>query len=230
MESQSHFLCYSGSERSVYPGRRSNSTEVLDDCSSCTSVSSADFGPPCPSTPPYLIPSSLHHQHSTGSMPNLVPHHTHTHAHTHTHPRTPYSPAAYYVPGYAAADYEPYTNANANGAYVYENELEGHYNVNPSYHAHGYHGNGRSKNYGMVHNPYATLRPPRSRNELLAKSMQKALVVEHLRGWYNRNTAVRRPVYGYEYDRGYQHHLGYQTLPAPFSRSSRTSSYSSGNT
>lgn len=159
-------------------------------------------------------------------MPNLVPHHTHSH--THTHPRTLYSPAAYYVPGYAAADYEPYTNASANGAYVYENELEGHYNVNPSYHAHGYHGNERSKNYGMVHNPYATLRPPRSRNELLAKNMQKALMVEHLRGWYNRNTAGRRPVYGFEYERGYQHHLGYQTLPAPFSRSSRTSSYSSG--
>ncbi|KAK3518785.1 hypothetical protein QTP70_012733 [Hemibagrus guttatus] len=227
LESQSHFLCYSGSERSVFPGRRSNSSEVLDDCSSCASVSSADFGPPCPSTPPYLIPSSLHHQHSTGSMPNLVPHPTHTHTHIHTHPRTPYGPAAYYVPGYATADYEPYTNASASGAYVYENELEGHYNVNPSYHAHGYHGNERSKNYGMLHNPYATLRPPRSRNELLAKSMQKALVVEHLRGWYNRNTAGRRPVYGFEYDRGYQHHLGYQTLPAPFSRSSRTSSYSS---
>ncbi|XP_027015007.2 FERM domain-containing protein 4B isoform X1 [Tachysurus fulvidraco] len=225
LESQSNFLCYSGSERSVFPGRRSNSTEVLDDCSSCASVSSADFGPPCPSTPPYLIPSSLHHQHSTGSMPNLVPHPTHTHTHTHT--RTPYSPAAYYVPGYATADYEPYTNPSASGAYVYENELEGHYNVNPSYHVHGYHGNERSKNYGMLHNPYATLRPPRGRNELLAKSMQKALVVEHLRGWYNRNTAGRRPIYGFEYDRGYQHQLGYQTLPAPFSRSSRTSSYSS---
>ncbi|XP_062871181.1 FERM domain-containing protein 4B [Trichomycterus rosablanca] len=216
LESQPPFLSY-GSDRSLFPGRRSNSSEVLDDC---LSVSSAEFCPPCPSTPTYLVPSPLHHQHSTGSMPNLVPHTTPGHAHT----RAQYGTSPYYVPGYPGADYEPYASPNANGAYVYESEHEGHYNVNPSYQVHG-----RGRNYGMAQNPYATLRPPRSKNERLAKSVQKALVVEHLRGWYNRNAAGRRAMCGYEHDRGFQHqhHLGYQTLPAPFSRCSRTSSYSS---
>ncbi|KAL7864483.1 hypothetical protein AOLI_G00159030 [Acnodon oligacanthus] len=244
LESQSQLLRYPGSDRAIFsasPTRRSNSSEILDDCSSYTSLSS-----PCPSTPPYRTLDTRTHDYrqnrkveiygNTGSMPNLVPN---SYSSTYNyHPHAHYGPTAYYVAGYTASDCEPYTN----GAYMYESELEGHYNVNPSYNGHVYHRNSRNGHYGMEgmdglsQNPYATVRPPRSRqgprNELLAKSMQKALVVEHLRGWYNRNTGNREHggrslLCSYDYDRGSQHSLGYQTLPAPFSRASRADSYSS---
>ncbi|XP_076875018.1 FERM domain-containing protein 4B isoform X2 [Brachyhypopomus gauderio] len=242
LESQAQ-MCYAGSERAVFPAfpsRRSNSTEVLDDCSSYTSLSSADFCTTCPPTPPYRTHDRRHHRKveiygNAGSMPNLVPNSCSGYTY---HPHTHYSPTAYYVTGYPTLDYEPYTN----GTYVYENELEGHYNVNPSYQVHGYHGHNRSGHYGMdgtdclSQNPYATVRPARTRQgprgEHLAKSMQKALMVEHLRGWYNRSAGHRdygaRALHGsYDYDRGSQHSLGYQTLPAPFTSSTRTNSYSS---
>ncbi|TMS16246.1 FERM domain-containing protein 4B [Larimichthys crocea] len=132
---------------------------------------------------------------------------------------------------------EPY----ANGAYVYENEVEGHYNVNPSYQMNGYHGHDRFRHYSsdradsLSQNPYATVRPPRNRegprNELLAKNMQKALVAEHLKGWYHRSRGHRDGgrgmLTGYDFDSGSQLSLGYQTMPAAFSHSSRTTSFSS---
>ncbi|XP_026881382.2 FERM domain-containing protein 4B isoform X3 [Electrophorus electricus] len=240
LESQAQLLCYPGSERAIFPAfpsRRSNSSDVLDDCSSYTSLCSSDIFTPCSSTPPYRTHDRRHHckveiYGNAGSMPNLVPSSYTYHPHPH------YSSTAYYVTGYPALDYEPYTN----GTYVYENELEGHYNVNPSYQVHGYHGHNRSGHYGMdgtdslSQNPYATVRPARTRQgprgEVVARSMQKALMVEHLRGWYNRTTGYRD--YGartlhcsYDYDRGSQHSLGYQTLPTPMSSSTRTNSYSS---
>ena len=81
-------------------------------------------------------------------------------------------------------------------------------------------------------NPYATLRPPRnnrppSRNENITKNIQKALVAEHLRGWYSRNTGPKQ-VGAYDYERGSQHSLGYQTLSSTYGRSQRNASYSSG--
>ena len=51
------------------------------------------------------------------------------------------------------------------------------------------------------------------------KTVHKALVAEHLRGWYQRNTGVKQPEYDCEYDRGSQQSLGYQTMPAPYARS-----------
>ncbi|KAM3872629.1 FERM domain-containing protein 4B [Diretmus argenteus] len=247
LESQPQLRKDTDSEKPVFslsPAHRSNSTEALEDCSSYTSQSSLDYcGPP---NPHYCTLDSrtqnLHHLHrrvevygNTGSMPNLVQNHSgcsyvyETPAH--------YAPSAYYVSGYPCPDMEPY----ANGAYVYENEVEGHYNVNPSYQMNGYHGQDRYRHYSsdradsLSQNPYATMRPPRSRqgprNELLAKSMQKALVAEHLRGWYHRSGGIREggrgmPA-GYDYDSGSQVSLGYQTMPAPFSHSSRATSYSS---
>ncbi|XP_049318815.1 FERM domain-containing protein 4B isoform X2 [Astyanax mexicanus] len=244
LESQSQLLRYPGSDRAIFtasPTRRSNSSELLDEYSSYTNLSS-----PCPSMSPYRTLDTHSHDYrqnrkveiygNTGSMPNLVPN-SYSGAYSY-HPPAHYGNTAYYVAGYPTPDYEPY----ANGAYVYESELEGHYNINPSYNAQGYHGNSRNGHYGMegmdglAQNPYATVRPPRSRqgprNELLAKSMQKALVVEHLRGWYNRNTGNREPggrslLASYDYDRGSQHSLRYQTLPTPFSRASRADSFSS---
>lgn len=248
LESQSQLLhshCANKSAFPLSPSRRSNSTEVLDDCSSYTSMSSMDYCLPCSATPPYRTLDSQSHDYrlhrkveiygNTGSMPNLVPQNSSCYGHQQNH----YNPTAYYVTGYPGFEYEPCSN----GAYVYESELEGHYNINPTYPAHGYQSRSRNRHYGiegsdnLSQNPYATVRPPRGRqgplNEVLTKNMYKALVAEHLKGWYNRSAGHRDPgtyqlVYTYKYDRGSQHSLGYQTLPAPFSHSSRTNSFSSG--
>lgn len=172
-------------------------------------------------------------------MPNLAQPDGHCYAYppaAHPQPQPRHAATtAYYVTGYPPChpDPEPYPN----GAYLYdEGALEGHYNVNPAYHAPAYRGHDRYGRYagdepdGLAQNPYATLRPPRSRpapqREQLAKNYQKALVAEHLRGWYNRNTGHKHV--SYDFDRGSQQSLGYQTMPAPFASSSRTTSYSSG--
>uniref|UniRef100_A0A9J7XHH0 FERM domain containing 4Bb n=1 Tax=Cyprinus carpio carpio TaxID=630221 RepID=A0A9J7XHH0_CYPCA len=248
LESQSQVLhshCANKSAFPLSPSRRSNSTEVLDDCSSYTSMSSMDYCLPCSATPPYRVMDSQSHDYrlhrkveiygNTGSMPNLVPQSSSSYGYQQNH----YGPTAYCVTGYPGFEYEPCSN----GAYVYESELEGHYNINPTYPAHGYQSRSRNRHYGiegsdnLSQNPYATVRPPRGRqgplNEVLTKNMYKALVAEHLKGWYNRSAGHRDPgtyqlVYTYKYDRGSQHSLGYQTLPAPFSHSSRTNSFSSG--
>uniref|UniRef100_A0A3Q2ZBS9 FERM domain containing 4B n=1 Tax=Hippocampus comes TaxID=109280 RepID=A0A3Q2ZBS9_HIPCM len=244
LESQPQLRKETDPEKPVFtlsPAHRSNSTEVLEDCSSYTSQSSLDFCGPASSHYSTLDSrtSTMHRLHrnvevygNTGSMPNLVQHHSgcsyacETSAH--------YPPSAYYVSGCPCPDMEPY----ANGAYVYENDVEGHYNVNPSYQMNGYHGHDRFRHYGsdrtdgLSQNPYATVRPPRSRegprNELLAKNMQKAMVAEHLRGWYHRNRGPREEERtGCDFDCGSQLSLGYQTMPAAFSHSSRTTSFSS---
>lgn len=217
------------------PFRRSNSTEVLDDGSSYTSQSSAEYTAP------------WNHTHrprdrrrgrkgniyaNTGSMPNLAQ--ADACNNTYQPPRAPRpTTTAYYVTGYPSYP-EPYSN----GVYMYHNELEGHYNVHPSYNAApAYHGHDAySSRYGddemdsMAQNPYATLRPPRNRQALprtehLTKNIQKALVAEHLKGWYHRNASHKQPQ-AYDYNqRGSQQSLGYQTMPAPYSRNT---SYSSG--
>uniref|UniRef100_A0A4W5PP72 FERM domain containing 4B n=1 Tax=Hucho hucho TaxID=62062 RepID=A0A4W5PP72_9TELE len=244
LESQQQILKDTDSEKPVFtlsPARRSNSTEALEDCSSFTSQSSLDY----PGNPHYCTLDSRTRNHqlhrrvevygNTGSMPNLVQ--NHIGCSYLYEPPAHYAPTAYYVAGYPCPDMEPYSN----GAYVYENEMEGHYNVNPSYHVHNYHRHERYRTYSsdradsLAQNPYATMRLPRTRqgprNEPLQKNMQKALVAEHLRGWYHRSGGHReagRGMAGYDYDNGSQLSLGYQTMPAPFSHSSRTTSYSSG--
>ncbi|XP_041955389.1 FERM domain-containing protein 4B isoform X1 [Alosa sapidissima] len=241
LESQSPLRRESGLEKATFtlsPARRSTSSEALDDCSSYTSLSSADYAQY--RTVDHRIYDYRRHRKvevygNTGSMPNLV--HNPSGCGYACPPPAHYGPLAYYVAGYPTPDYEPYSN----GGYVFENELEGHYNVNPSYGHSGYPAHSRYHHYGsdgpdMAQNPYATMRPPRGRqgprNELLAKNVQKALVVEHLRGWYQRSAVHRDAGRGlggvYDYERGSQHSLGYQTLPAaPFSHSSRTTSFSS---
>ncbi|KAM9536439.1 FERM domain-containing protein 4B isoform 6-T6 [Salvelinus alpinus] len=221
------------------PFRRSNSTEVLDDGSSYTSQSSAE----------YTVPGNHTHRPrdrrrgrkgniyaNTGSMPNLAQ--ADACYNTYQPPRAPRpTTTAYYVTGYPSyTEPEPYSN----GVYMYNNELEGHYNVNPSYHAApAYHGHdayssryGDDEMDGMAQNPYATLRPPRNRQALprtehLTKNIQKALVAEHLKGWYHRNASHKQPQ-AYDYNqRGSQQSLGYQTMPAPYSRNTSYSSVSS---
>ncbi|XP_019122851.1 FERM domain-containing protein 4B isoform X1 [Larimichthys crocea] len=239
LESQSQFLTEMEPPVPAFTfsqARRSNSTEVLDDGSSYTSQSSVE----------YSIPGNHNHRRrargrhrkdlyaNTGSMPNLAQPDTRCYAYqARARPTT----TAYYVTGYPSyADPEPYTN----GGYMYDNEMEGHYNVNPAYHPtpSGYHSHDVHAHYGndemdgMSQNPYATLRPPRNRpaprsNEHVGKNIQKALVAEHLRGWYQRNAAYKQPAYNYDYDRGSQQSLGYQTMPAPYGHSNRNTSYSS---
>ncbi|KAJ8259755.1 hypothetical protein GJAV_G00173040 [Gymnothorax javanicus] len=241
LESQSQFLTEGDPPNAAFslsPARRSNSTEVLDDGSSYTSQSSVEYsfpGNPC-SRPRgrWRHRKGNIYANNTGSMPNLAQNEaTHCYAYQpQPPPQHRQTSTAYYLTGFPChPDSDPYSN----GAYVYESELEGQYNVNPSYHAPAYHGHDRYGHYGedevdgFAQNPYATLRPPRSRpgprSEQLAKSYQKALVAEHLRGWYNRNTGHKHV--SYDYDRGSQQSLGYQTMPAPFGSSSRTASYSS---
>ncbi|XP_030588449.1 FERM domain-containing protein 4B isoform X3 [Archocentrus centrarchus] len=246
LESQPQMRKDRESEKPVFilsPAHRSNSTEVLEDCS-YTSQSSLDYCGAANSHYSTLDSrtSTMHRLHrkvevygNTGSMPNLVQHHSNCSYSCEASPH--YAPSAYYVAGYPCPDMEPY----ANGAYVYENDVEGHYNVNPSYQMNGYHGHDRFRHYSsdgadnLSQNPYATVRPPRTRegprNELLAKNMQKALVAEHLRGWYHRNRGHREGgrglLAGYDFDSGSQLSLGYQTMPAAFSHSSRTTSFSS---
>nr|XP_019951459.1 PREDICTED: FERM domain-containing protein 4B-like isoform X4 [Paralichthys olivaceus] len=247
LESQPQQRKDTDSEKQVFilsHAHRSNSTEVLEDCSSYTSQSSLDYCGAANSHYSTLDSrtSTMHRLHrkvevygNTGSMPNLVQHHSGCSYSCET--STHYAPSAYYVTDYACSDMEPYSN----GAYVYENEVEGHYNVNPSYQMNGYHGHDRFRHYssdradGLSQNPYATVRPPRNRegprNELLAKNMQKALVAEHLKGWYHRSKGPREggrgTLTGYDFDSGSQLSLGYQTMPAAFSHSSRTTSFSS---
>ncbi|KAG5835718.1 hypothetical protein ANANG_G00246980 [Anguilla anguilla] len=249
LESQSQFLTEADPPNPAFalsPARRSTSTEVLDDGSSYTSQSSVEYS--FPGNPGSRPRGRWRHRKgnayaNTGSMPNLAqndPAHCYAYQpqpQPHPHPQPQHqhrqTSTAYYVTGYPChPDPEPYSN----GAYAYESELEGHYNVNPTtYHAPAYHGHDRYGHYaddevdGYAQNPYATLRPSRSRpgprGEQLVKNYHKALVAEHLRGWYNRNTGHKHV--SYDYDRGSQQSLGYQTMPAPFGSSSRATSYSS---
>ncbi|CAB1427142.1 unnamed protein product [Pleuronectes platessa] len=226
LESQSQFQTEPEPPVTFNPARRSNSTEVLDDGSSYTSQSSVE----------YSVPGNHTHKRrtrgrhrkdlyaNTGSMPNLAQPDTRCYAYQ---PRARPTTTAYYVTGYPSyADPEPYSN----GHYMY-NEMEGHYNVNPSYHpaptdyhdVHSHYGNDEID--GMSQHPYATLRPPRNRqvahsNEHVTKNIQKALVAEHLKGWYHRSAAHKQPPY-YDFDRGSQQSLGYQTMPAPYSHNNR---------
>ncbi|XP_049443282.1 FERM domain-containing protein 4B isoform X3 [Epinephelus fuscoguttatus] len=237
LESQSQFMTETEPVMpgfTLSPARRSNSTEVLDDGSSYTSQSSIE----------YSVPGNHTHRRrargrhrkdmyaNTGSMPNLAQPDTRCYAYQ---PRARPTTTAYYVTGYPSyAEPEPYSN----GVYMYDNEMEGHYNVNPSYHHTAYHSHDMHSHYGtdeidgMSQNPYATLRPPRNRqaprsNEQVGKNIQKALVAEHLRGWYHRNAAQKQASYNYDYDRGSQHSLGYQTMPSPYSHNNRNIAYSS---
>uniref|UniRef100_A0A3Q4I802 FERM domain containing 4Ba n=1 Tax=Neolamprologus brichardi TaxID=32507 RepID=A0A3Q4I802_NEOBR len=208
----------------VPSARRSNSTEMLDDGSSYTSQSSVEYSVPGNHTHGRRV-RGRHRKDmyaNTGSMPNLAQPDTRCYAYQ---PRARPTTTAYYVTGYPNyPEPEPYSN----GVYVYDNEMEGHYNVNPSYHhtqtayqSHSVYGHyGNDEIDGASQNVYATIRPSRQRpvprsNEQINKNIQKALVAEHLRGWYKRNTAQKQAAYDYEYDRGSQQSLGYPTTHAP---------------
>ncbi|KAM3877978.1 FERM domain-containing protein 4B [Diretmus argenteus] len=237
LESQSQFVTESKPPAPTFSQtRRSNSTEVLDDGSSYTSQSSVEYSAPGNHTHRRRTRGRPRKDMyaNTGSMPNLAQPDTRCYAYQ---PRARPTTTAYYVTGYPTyTEPEPYSN----GVYMYDNEMEGHYNVNPSYHPtptayrsqdmYGRYSNDEMDS--MSQNPYATLRPPRNRplprsDEQVTKNIQKALVAEHLRGWYHRNTGQKQTAYDYDYDRGSQQSLGYQTMPSPYNRTVSYSSVSS---
>ncbi|XP_037535067.1 FERM domain-containing protein 4B [Nematolebias whitei] len=220
----------------VSPARRSNSTDVLDDGSSYTSQSSVE----------YSAPGNHTHRHrargrhrrdmyaNTGSMPNLAQPDTRCYAYQ---PQARPTTTAYYITGYPNyVEPEPH----ANRVYMYENEMEGHYNVNPphnhtqaAYHSHDVHGQYCSDEMdGVSYNLYATLRPPRNHpvprnNEQVSKNFQRALANKHLLDWYERNTTQRQ--YDYTYDRGSQQNLSCHTMSGYYPQSTRSISYTAGS-
>ncbi|XP_073671292.1 FERM domain-containing protein 4B isoform X4 [Paramisgurnus dabryanus] len=228
LESQSQFITESEPPVPAFtisPPRRSNSTEILDDGSSYTSQSSAEY-----TGSGYHSRAKNRHKRrqgniyaNTGSMPNLAQNDSRYYT---SQPQQQPTTTAYYVTGYPRyLEPEMYPSA----PYVYETEMEGQYNINASYHRHDPYGNYvQDEMDGMPQNLYATLRPsrvrPPSRNENLAKSMQKLEVVEHLRGWYQRQHRQQ----GYDtYRPPSQQNLGYRTMSPSYVRSDSSASYSS---
>uniref|UniRef100_A0A8C5QVN3 FERM domain containing 4B n=1 Tax=Leptobrachium leishanense TaxID=445787 RepID=A0A8C5QVN3_9ANUR len=231
----------------ISKNQRSNSTEILDDGSSYTSQSSSE----CYSTPPKQNPcyttqtldnrSRDRRRHrkqnflaaSSGSMPNLA----HRDARNSVYQMTQNQPSSssFYIMGYSGyPDIEPYYN----GGYIYENDTEGQYTVNPSYHSSTSYGydSYRDARYDasqfVPQNPYATLRLPRKKNtEQITKNINKAIVAEHLKGWYQRASSHKDMVPGMQgmvdCNRGSQRSLCYTSMRVPSSPSSRAPSCSS---
>ncbi|XP_078270644.1 FERM domain-containing protein 4B-like isoform X2 [Rhinoraja longicauda] len=250
LESQSHLLDEVPGERPMFPltaAQRSSSTELLDDGSSYTSQSSTEYYS-APSKPPQYYNSMTvgcrsrdrrKHKKPTisaapsGSMPNLAPNDVRNGVYQNSY-NQPCSD--YYIPGYPQySDYEPY-------GYTFENDTEGHYNVKAPYRSmHSYNADHYSRDYGrfyqedveaMSQNPYATLRNMRRRgakSEQITKNIQKALVAESLRGWYERASTHKDHGLqaGLDSDRGSQQSLGFTYMQGPFSQNNRATSFTS---
>ncbi|XP_028906528.1 FERM domain-containing protein 4B isoform X1 [Ornithorhynchus anatinus] len=254
LESQTHLLSEMTNDKPLFSlskSQRSSSTEILDDGSSYTSQSSAEYYCATPSAGSYCTTQTLDTRtrgrrrskkqnvsaSNSGSMPNLAQ----KEARNGVYQKCQEQPSSsYYIPGYP-----PYAENDLyyNGGYVYENDTEGQYSVNPSYRTSAHYGYDRHREYRsyhedemdrVPHNPYATLRLPRkttTKSEHITKNIHKALVAEHLRGWYQRASGHKDQGHslqaGFDSDRGSQRSLGLASLQVPCSPSSRASSYSS---
>ncbi|XP_020863180.1 FERM domain-containing protein 4B isoform X4 [Phascolarctos cinereus] len=254
LESQTHLLSELDGDKpffSLSKSQRSSSTEILDDGSSYTSQSSAEYYCVTPSGGPYYATQTLdtrargrrrskkHHvsTSNSGSMPNLAPKDMRNGG----YPKSQEQPScSYFISGYP-----PYADCDLyySGGYIYENDTEGQYSVNPSYRSSAHYGYDRHKEYRsyhedemdrVPHNPYATLRLPRKapvKSEHITKNIHKALVAEHLRGWYQRASGHKDLGHSLQAsldsDRGSQRSLGFSALQLPCSPSSRASSYTS---
>ncbi|XP_039338129.1 FERM domain-containing protein 4B isoform X1 [Mauremys reevesii] len=256
LESQTPLLSETASEKPVFSfskSQRSSSTEILDDGSSYTSQSSAEYYCVTPNPNPYYTTQTLDNRTrgrrrskkqnisaaNSGSMPNLAQ----KDSRNGVYQKSQEQPSsAYYVSGYS-----PYTECDVyyNGGYVYENDTEGQYSVNPSYRSSvhcGYDRYRELRSYRegemerVPHNPYATLRLPRkqvAKTQHITKNIHKALVAEHLRGWYQRASGQKDQGQSlqasFDSDRGSQRSLGFAGLQVPCSPSSRASSFSSAS-
>nr|DBA18602.1 TPA: hypothetical protein GDO54_016833 [Pyxicephalus adspersus] len=235
---------------SLSKSQRSNSTEILDDGSSYTSQSSSEY---------YSTPPKQNHCYTTqtldnrprdrrrhkkqnfsaantGSMPNLAQKDTRNSVYQMAQNQPS---SSYYITGYCAyQDSDPYYN----GGYFYENDTEGQYSVNPSYRSSAHYGydHYRDPRYDgeqyMPQHPYATLRLPRKKpaaktTEQITKNIHKAIVAEHLRGWYQRASGHKEQTHGLqgmvESERGSQRSLCYASMQVPSSPSVRVPSCSS---
>lgn len=256
LESQSHLLSEMDHDRpffSLRKSQRSTSTEVLDDGSSCTSQSSAEYYCVTPMSGPCHSAHTLDTRargrrrskkqnvstSNSGSMPNLAQRDSLRNG---IYAKSDEQPSSsYYIAGYTPhAECDLYYSSG----YVYENDTEGQYSVNPSYRSSAYYGYDRQKDYSrsfhedetnqVPHNPYATLRLPRkaAAPEHITKNIHRALVAEHLRGWYQRASGQKEqghsPHTSFNLDRGSQGCLGFAGLQVPCSPGSHASSYSSG--
>ncbi|XP_004854244.1 FERM domain-containing protein 4B isoform X2 [Heterocephalus glaber] len=257
LESQSHLLSEMDEKPffSLSKSQRSSSTEILDDGSSYTSQSSTEYYyvTPAAAAGPYYTTQTLDTRargrrrsrkqnvaaSNSGSMPNLAQKES---VRNGVYPKSQEPPSySYYISGYA-----PYAECDLyySGGYVYENDTEGQYSVNPSYRSSAHYGYDCPRDYSrsfhedevdrVPHNPYATLRLPRKaavKSEHITKNIHKALVAEHLRGWYQRASGQKdqghSPQTSFDSDRGSQRSLGFAGLQVPCSPSSRASSYSS---
>uniref|UniRef100_A0A670JGM5 FERM domain containing 4B n=1 Tax=Podarcis muralis TaxID=64176 RepID=A0A670JGM5_PODMU len=256
LESQTNLLSETASEKPVFTlskSPRSSSTEILDDGSSYTSQSSAEYyvtSTPSPCYTTQTLDNRTRNRRWTkkqnisaansGSMPNLAQKDVRNGG----YPKSQEQPSVTcYIPGYA-----PYTECDVyyNSGYVYENGTEGQYTVNPSYRSSAHYGHERryrdfrsfheDEMERVPHNPYATLRLPRKpsmKSEHITKNIHKALVAEHLRGWYQRASGHKDQAHGlqagFDADRGSQRSLGFAGLQVPCCPSSRASSFSSAS-
>ncbi|XP_074861790.1 FERM domain-containing protein 4B isoform X2 [Carettochelys insculpta] len=256
LESQTHLLSETASKKPVFSvskPQRSSSTEILDDGSSYTSQSSAEYYCVTPNRNPYYTSQTLDNRTrgrrrskkqnisaaNSGSMPNLAQKDPRNGVY---HKSQEHPSSSYYVSGFS-----PYTECDVyyNGGYVYENDTEGQYSVNPSYRSLTHCGYDRYRELRsyqegemerVSHNPYATLRLPRkhiAKTQHITKNIHKALVAEHLRGWYQRASGQKDPCQslqaGFDSDRGSQRSLGFAGLQVPCSPGSRASSFSSAS-
>ncbi|XP_016847165.1 FERM domain-containing protein 4B isoform X2 [Anolis carolinensis] len=258
LESQTNALSELASEKPVFTisnSQRSSSTEILDDGSSYTSQSSAEYYCVTPNSGPYYTTQTLDNRtrnrrrskkqnisaSNSGSMPNLAQKDIRNGGVYQKSQGQP--PTNCYITGYA-----PYLECDVyyNGGYVYENGTEGQYTVNPSYRSSAHYGYERryrefrsfheDEMERVPHNPYATLRLPRKpsvKAESISKNIHKALVAEHLRGWYQRASGQKDHGLGlqagFDTDRGSQRSLGFAGLQVPCCQSSRASSFSSAS-
>ncbi|XP_032505866.1 FERM domain-containing protein 4B isoform X2 [Phocoena sinus] len=256
LESQSHLLSEMDHDKpflSLSKSQRSSSTEILDDGSSYTSQSSTEYYCVTPVAGPCYTTQTLDTRSrgrrrskkqnvstsNSGSMPNLAQKDSLKNGVYSKSQGQP--PSSYYTAGYT-----PYAECDLyySGGYVYENDTEGQYSVNPSYRSSTHYGYDHPRDYSrsfhedevdqVPHNPYATLRLPRkaaAKSEHITKNIHKALVAEHLRGWYQRASGQKEQGHStqtsFDSDRGSQRSLGFAGMQVPCSPSSRASSYSS---
>ncbi|XP_075854946.1 FERM domain-containing protein 4B isoform X2 [Microcebus murinus] len=168
-----------GAARCVLGG----SSEALDDAASpCTSRSSSELGLPAPA--PRRASRTLGRRGpgrpgaeagTAGSMPDLA--------------RGGGLAGRTETPGPGCC--APASRAQCLGGHLYESDKEGRYSLHPPRRASApLHGLGLHEDPAAraPHNPYATLRAPRAAPapQRAARSAHKALVAEHLRGWYQR--------------------------------------------
>ncbi|XP_041446822.1 FERM domain-containing protein 4B isoform X1 [Xenopus laevis] len=233
---------------SISKSQRSNSTEVLDDGSSCTSQSSSEYYSTPPKHNPCYTTQTLDNRSrdrrrhkrqnfaaNSGSMPNLAQRGPRNSMYQ-TAQNQPTS--NYFIPGYSPY---PETDPYYNGGYIYENDTEGQYSVNPTYHSSNHYGYEQYRDvrydgdqFIPSQNPYATLRHPRKNpaaktTEQITKNIKKAIVEEHLRGWYQRASYQKDVgLQGImEVDRGSQRSLCFASMHVPSSPSTHAPSCSS---